>query len=211
MTLLEDRDVQRFVFGHADWAFYEEVCRRTEGRPVFVTYYKGKLEVVTTSFLHERIAFVLHTMIKTLAEESDTPLVTAGRATLRDQDLDEGVEADVSFYVANAHRMQRKRVINLAVDPPPDLAIEVEVTRRLGERRLIYRDMGVPELWRYADGELIVLLKQGDEYVAADRSPTFPQLSPREMAEFVAAGIEADETPWGKGFRRRVRELLAAG
>jgi Uma2 family endonuclease len=150
-------------------------------------------------------------MIRTLAEETDTPLVSVGSTTLRDEALGAAVEADESFYTTNAVRMRQRQEIDLAVDPPPDLAIEVEVTRRLGERRLIYRDMGVPELWRYADGELIVLLKHGDEYVAADRSPTFPQLSPREMAEFVAAGIEADETPWGKGFRRRVREVLAAG
>src|SRR4051812_45763201 len=102
MTLLQEPDLQRFVFSHVDWAFYEDVCRRVEGRRVFVTYYKGKLEVVTTSFLHERISFLLNRMVGVLAEKSGTPIVTAGRATLREPVLDEAVEADVSFYVANA-------------------------------------------------------------------------------------------------------------
>lgn len=208
MTLVQEPDIQRFVFDDADWTFYEDVCRRLERRRAFVTYYKGKLEVVTTSFLHERIAFLLHTIVKVLAEESNTSIITAGRATLRDPALDEGTEPDTSFYTQNAARMRNHRQINLPADPPPDLAIEVEVTRRLGERRLIYRDIGVPELWRYADGELIVLLRRADDYERTDRSPTFPQLAPDEIARFVEAGISADETPWTRDFRRHVQAVL---
>jgi Uma2 family endonuclease len=117
------------------------------------------------------------------------------------------VEADESFYTANAHRMNNKQDIDLDADPPPDLAIEVEITRRLGERRLIYRDMGVPELWRYTTGGLVILVRRGDDYEEVGRSPTFPQLSPQELSGFVTAGLASDETAWIKSFRQRVRQV----
>jgi Uma2 family endonuclease len=208
MTLLQEPELQRFVFDRVDWAFYQDVCRRLDGRHVFVTYYKGKLEVVTTSYLHERISSLLGSMIRVLAEETDTPLASAGPTTLREQAADEGVEADVSFYTVNARRMNDKRDIDLTVDPPPDLAVEVGVTRRLGERRLIYRDMGVPELWRYAADGLTFLVRRGADYERVERSPTFPQLSPQELFGFVASGLASDETPWIKEFRRRVQQVL---
>lgn len=208
MTVAQEPDLQRFVFEHADWDFYEEIHRRLEGRRVFVTYYKGKLEVVTTSFLHERIAFLLYRLLCILSEETATPMTTAGRATLRDVELDEGVEADCSFYVTHAGRMAGKDRIDLAVDPPPDLAIEVEVTRRLGERRLVYRDLGVPELWRFTDQGLSVLLKGAEDYHPADRSPTFPQLSPDDVTALIRTGLSQDDTTWAVATRRHVQDVL---
>jgi Uma2 family endonuclease len=211
MTLLNEPDLQRFVFNHVDWAFYEDVSRRLEGRHVFVTYYKGKLEVVTTSLLHERVAALLYRLLCVVSEETGTPTVTAGRATLRDLLLDEGVEADTSFYFhANAKRMEGKQEIDLKVDPPPDLAVEVEITRRLGERRMIYRDLGVPELWRYSDGTMTVLVRRGDDYVSIKQSPTFPFLSLADIANWIRAGIRQDETTWSVGVRKRVRDAIAA-
>ena len=209
MTLLNEPELQRFIFNHVDWAFYEDVSRRLEGRHVFVTYYKGKLEVVTTSLLHERVAALLYRLLCVLSEETGTPTVTAGRATLRDLVLDEGVEADTSFYFhANAKRMKEKQEIDLKVDPPPDLAVEVEITRRLGERRLIYRDLGVPELWRYADGTVTVLVRQGDDYVSTKQSPTFAFLSVGAIASWIRAGLGQDETTWTAGVRKRVRDAI---
>jgi Uma2 family endonuclease len=207
MSIATERDTQRFVFGDADWSFYDEVLRRVEGRRVFVTYYKGRLEVVTTSFLHEQLSGLTCRLICILAEETQTPLKTVGRTTLREQVLQEGVEADESFYIGpNVARMSRKRDIDLTVDPPPDLAIEIEVTRRLRQRQLIYRDLGVPELWR-SESELKVLVRQGDDYVAADRSPTFPQLAPSEMMALLLQGM-GDETVWAQNVRATIRAAI---
>jgi Uma2 family endonuclease len=202
---------QRLVFTHADWAFYQEVSRRLAGRRVFITYRRGRLEVVTTSFLHEMISALLTEIVRTLAEETNTPFKPAGRATLAREDLDEGTEPDASFYVANQPRMRGRGEIRLPDDPPPDLAIEVEVTRRLGERRTIYQELGVPEVWTYAVAAgLTVLLRQADgTYAAADRSPTFPLLSPAELTSIVQSNLPFDDqTAFTKVFRRRVREAI---
>ena len=202
---------QRFVFGNVDWAFYEEICRRTDDRRVFVTFYKGRLEIVTTSFLHELLSSLLTTMVGVLAEECGTKIIPAGRSTLRRPDLNEAAEPDASFYVANHGRMVGREEIILPDDPPPDLAIEIEVTRRLGVRRSIYQDVGVPEIWVYRAGDgLRVLAREPDgTYAWAGASATFPLLSLAEMSAVVRDGQGQDQTSFVKVFRRRVREALA--
>ncbi len=199
---------QRFVFDAADWGLYEHVSQTLQDRHVFITFYKGRLEIVTVSLLHERIVGLISALIRVLAEETDTSLCGAGMATLRREDMGEGVQADACFYIANEARMRGKKELDLMVDPPPDLAVEVEVTHRLGERKTIYQDLGVPEIWRHFSGRLVIMRKNGDAYETVDRSPTFPQLSPEEIAGFVAAGLTQDETALTKAFRRRVREAI---
>ncbi len=200
---------QRFVFDGVDWAFYQDVRRRLAHRPgVFITYRKGRLEIVTTSWLHEIVSALLAEIVRTLAEETDTPLKPAGRATLDREDLDAGVEPDVSFYVANQPRVRGLDAIALPDMPPPDLAIEVEVTHRLGERRTIYQELGVPEIWIYGQAAgLSVLLRGADgTYAAADRSPTFPLFTAAELTAIVRANLPFDDqTAFTKAFRRQVR------
>lgn len=210
MTIAQTREAGRFVFKTADWKFYQDIRKRLDRQSVFATYYKGMLEVVTTSYLHERISFLLHRLLCILAEETNTPMVTAGRTTLDREDLDLGVEADTSFYIAHVEQMKGKEQIDLKIDPPPDLAIEVEVSRRLGARKLIYRDIGVPELWRFADEALTVMRLEDGNYIPCFQSPTFPQLSAAEMSKLINAGLNDDETNWAMTVRRRVRETLAS-
>jgi Uma2 family endonuclease len=204
----EAEGAQRFLFRDVDWAFYEDVGEKLADRRAFVTYYKGRLEVVTVSLLHERIVGLLTHLVRMLAEETDTPIGGAGMATLQRVDLDEGAEPDSSFYTAHEGQMRGKEKIDLTVDPPPDLAIEVEVTRRLGQRKSIYQDFGVPEVWVYGAGGLTILVRESGRYISADRSPTFPLLSPQELSGFVSTGLVQDETAWAKAFRRRVREAM---
>jgi Uma2 family endonuclease len=211
VTGAPDLGRQRFQFTDVDWAFYETISRQLDDRHVFATYHKGRLELVTVSPLHEVIVALLAAMVRALAEETGTPLGSAGSATLRRPDLNEAVEPDSSFYIANAGRMRGKQTIDLQTDPPPDLAIEVEVTQRLGERKSIYRDLGVPEVWQYGATGLTILVNGSQGYVQVDRSPTFPHLSPQELSGFVTSGIADDETAWIIRFRRRVREAVAGG
>ena len=199
---------QRFVFEQADWLLYEHIGRTLQDQHVFVTYYKGRLEVVTVSYLHERIIALIVMLIRVLAEETETPLASAGMTTLRRKDLAEAIEPDASFYTVNESRMRGKKEIDLSVDPPPDLAVEVEATSRLGARKSIYRDLGVAEVWQYGAGGLTILSKRGDHYEAAERSPTFPQISPQEIFQIVTSGLDKDETKLAKSFRQRVRDLV---
>ena len=205
-------ETQRFVFRgvDVDWAFYQGVRRRA-GRRAFVTFYKGKLEVVTVSCRHERMNGLLTVLVRELAVAAGQPICGSGAATLDREDLDEGMQPDASFYTVHAARMTGKERIDLAVDPPPDLAIEIEVTNRLGERRHISPELGVPELWVCDTAGLTVLMRQPDgTYAPVDRSPTFPLLSPAEMHRYVTAGISQDDTAIQVAFRDHIRAAMAA-
>jgi Uma2 family endonuclease len=204
----EEFDPQRFIFRHTDWVFYKNVSENLANRAAFVTYYKGKLEVVTTSLLHEAITGLFVIMIRVLAEEANVSIKGAGAATLERVDLDEGTAPDASFYIAHELQMRGKQTIDLALDPPPDLAIEVEVTRRLGERKSIYRDLNVPEVWVYTASGLTVLIHQKGQYISVDRSPIFPMLTAQELSGFITAGLNQDETLFAKSFRAKVKEAI---
>jgi hypothetical protein len=68
----------RFVFYDVDWEFYEAVVRRVAGRHVFATYYRGTLEIMSPSYLHDRVARLLYLVIHTLAEQLGMPISSAG-------------------------------------------------------------------------------------------------------------------------------------
>ena len=201
----------RFLFQGVDWDFYTRVDDQV-GPGVRVTYYKGTLELVTLSMLHDATSSVIAVLVSVLAEEAGLPKRNIGSATLRAQPLGVGTQGDLVYYfgpnVARVRpRVESGALFDPAVDPPPDLAVEVEVTNRLGSRLDIYREIGVPEVWRY-HGALTVLELRDGRYEPADRSPTFPLLSPQEIAGFVATGVQVDETTLAVQFRRRVREAM---
>ena len=130
--------------------------------------------------------------------------------TLKRMDLDAGVEPDSSFYTTHEFQMRGRKEIDLSVDPPPDIAIEVEVTRRLGARKSIYREMGVPEIWVCSPEALSVQIQSPEGYIHVDRSVTFPTLNLEEMMEILKTGLEGDETAFAKAFRKRVQQMLTS-
>jgi Uma2 family endonuclease len=209
-TIFSCASTERFVFRQVDWEFYQRTLNQLSGRRAFVTYFNGTLELATVSFWHYRVSRLLLTIVWTLADESDIPIVSAGSATFCRRSCEAGLEPDESFYVANANAVVKKRELDVTLDPPPDLALEVEVTRRLGQRTEIYRELRVPEVWRFSDAGLQVLLRDVNEYHIVDKSPTFPWLAPAEITQFVELGLTIDETAWARKLRDRIREAIAA-
>jgi Uma2 family endonuclease len=203
---------QRFVLDGVDWDFYQVVRRRAGGRRVFVTYHKGRLELTSPSFIHEGAARALGLLVFILAEELGVQVQGCKSTTFARRDLDAGLEPDECFYTANAAAVRGLDQINLERDPPPDLAVEVEISRRLLGRVDIYRELGVPELWRYDGRRLLILLRGADGvYHPAERSPTFPALSPEQAHAFVALHRDtADEAAWAREVRAWVRQQLGS-
>ncbi|MDJ0515474.1 MAG: Uma2 family endonuclease [Trichodesmium sp. MO_231.B1] len=87
--------------------------------------------------------------------------------------MESGIELEQCFYTQNHARMGGKRRVDLNVDPPPNLAIEIDVTSKT--QLNVYAKLGVPELWRYEKNQLKVYLLQGKDYQEVSTSPTFPK------------------------------------
>ena len=200
---------QRFRLSGITWEQYEGLLHSLEGRHLRITYDRGELEFMTVSPEHERAKKILARMLEALTEELDVPILGLGNTTYRREDLERGVEPDECWYIAHEEAMRNCTRIDLTTDPPPDLVIEIEVTRSLLNRISIYESLGTPEIWRY-DGKTLRILLLGDErtYVEAAESATFPGLKASDLARFVAERETMDETRLVKRFRAWVREYL---
>ncbi len=203
---------QRIVFDSADWAMYEGFLKALDNRPVRVTYDRGHLEIMTLSFPHEKSSNLLGRLVEVLTEELNIPLQSAGSTTLKREDLDKGVEADQSYYLENEPMIRDKEEIDLTVDPPPDLALEIDITRSSLNRMGIYAALRVPEVWRY-DGEKLTVyrLDRKGKYRVVDRSVHFPFLPLSEITRFLNLRSQLGETGVVRAFRKWVQEQQAKG
>ena len=98
--------------------------------------------------------------------------------------------------------------LDLAHDPPPDLAIEVEISRSSIDKLAIYADLGVAEVWFY-DGESLRMhvLQSDGTYEIKTRSSQLPQLTTEILEGFLARRHESDETTWIRSFHEWARRL----
>src|SRR4051794_37130457 len=120
---------QRFRLDWVDWDFYEYVLDKLGDRHLFVTFDDGSIELMSPSYKHDVRGRCLGLLVNVLAEELQVRLKGAGSTTFQRKDLKIGLEPDQCFYIKNFERIRGKDKIDLAVDPPPDLAIEIEVSR----------------------------------------------------------------------------------
>ena len=83
-----------------------------------------------------------------------------------------GLEPDVCFYIDNYQAILGKRKLDLNIDPPPDLAIEIDVTSftRIED----YISLAIPEVWIYKQGELNIYQLANNSYLATETSQIFP-------------------------------------
>jgi Uma2 family endonuclease len=205
-TPTEERQILRGV----DWARYEQLLHEYEGTHRRLTYDRGTLEIMVTSHGHERAKKLLARLLEALTEELDIPILGLGNWTLRDETLARGLEADECWYIQHEAMVRDKNDLDLRVDPPPDLVVEVEISRSVLDRLAIYATLKVPEVWRF-DGEALIVCLLGDDgvYTESDKSPSFPQLPLQGLGQFFAQRGKVDETRLIKSFRAWVRKPLA--
>lgn len=203
---------ERLRLDSVDWDFYELLLSRLAHRRLFVTYYRGRLEVMSPSPEHEGATGLLGRIIEAFAEELEVPIVGYRSTTFRRKDLECGLEPDECYYIQHARGMQGRKRIELPIDPPPDLVVEVEISARLGVREAIYAALGVPELWRYDGSRLTICrLQASGKYRRRERSAALPLLPPGEVGRFLALGATLDDTSLVRRFRTWVREQRRPG
>jgi Uma2 family endonuclease len=114
----------------------------------------------------------------TLKKEGRGPIEGAGK------EPDQGL-----FLRENVERMIHKKELDLAIDPPPDLAIEVDHTSNSEAALKTYARIGVPEVWRFVVNEQTLWFGQldGDHYRSVDRSPGLPRLTPPLVMQAIEA------------------------
>ncbi|MBD1824980.1 Uma2 family endonuclease [Cyanobacteria bacterium FACHB-DQ100] len=199
---------QRVQLQEVNWQEFEAILDELgDKRACRIAYSDGVLEIRMPLPEHEVDKELIGDMVKILLEELDVDNECFGSTTFKRQDLAKGIEPDQCFYIENHAVMVGKRRLNFTVDPPPDLAIEVDVTSKTGLEA--YQALGVAELWRFEDGQLRISVLQNGKYQDAKSSPHFPGFA---IAENLTHFLEQSQTEGRrqtlKAFRQWVRSQL---
>jgi Uma2 family endonuclease len=198
---------QRVQLQAVDWQEFEAILDELgDKRASRIAYSDGVLEIRMPLPKHEKAKVLIGDMVKILLEELDIDNECFGSSTFKRQDMAKGIEPDDCFYIENAAQMIGKDRLDLTIDPPPDLAIEVDVTSKTGLEA--YQALGVPELWRFEEGQLRISQLQAGQYQDVNFSPHFPNLA---IADSISQFVERSQTEGRsqtlKAFRQWVRTL----
>lgn len=198
---------QRVLLEDMDWQEFEAILDELgEHRNTRLAYSKGTLEIMAPLPEHEVSKEMISDMVKILLEELGLDRECFGSTTFKRADMKHGIEPDNCFYIQNHARMRGKSRIDLTIDPPPDLAIEIDVTSKT--QLDAYQALGVLELWCY-DRRLKIYVLQNAEYIESSSSPTFPGLTIIEViSEYVERSKTQGSSPTLRAFRQWVREQL---
>jgi Uma2 family endonuclease len=195
-----------------DWRTYTRLLWVFAERPAIrLTYDRGCLEIMSPLPEHESDADFLGCLARALTEELGLPIKGGGSTTFRRRKKQRGLEPDRCYWIANEPKMRGKRRINLRVDPPPDLAIEVDITNSSLDRMSIYATLGVPEVWRL-EGQTLSFHALGTnrKYSVVSQSLSFPMVTPVDLIPFIALRTGQDENSVIRQFRAWVRQQIAA-
>jgi Uma2 family endonuclease len=204
---------QGLLLDNVDWETYKRFLRLFAERPGYrLTYDRGVLEIMSPRSDHESDSYLLGRFVDTLTDELAIR-VRAGRSTtFRRRRKKRGIEPDNSYWIANESKVRGKRIIDLRTDPPPDLAIETDVTHSSLDRMGVYATLGVPEVWRL-EGDVMAfqVLQPNGKYAAVAHSAAFPFVTPADLMRFLALSATQDDTTIVGQFRAWVRQQRPGG
>ncbi|NES80319.1 MAG: alpha/beta fold hydrolase [Moorea sp. SIO2B7] len=166
---------QKILLKDVNWQEFEAILDDLgENRAARVAYENRTLEIMTPLPEHETGKILIGNFLEALLEELDIEFWCLGSTTFKNELMLQGIEPDNCFYIANEAAVRGKDRLDLKVDPPPDLALEIDITSRTHPR--IYQNLGVAELWRFEKGKLQINVLQGGKYVEVEFSPNFVNL-----------------------------------
>jgi Uma2 family endonuclease len=202
---------QLIVLHDISWETYERLLDdRIDSSGPRGTYDRGELEILGPSSEHEIVNRTLALLVELVAAELAIEVINVGSMTFKRQDLQQGFEPDSSFYIQNEERVRDRTQIDLIVDPPPDLVVEIEITRSAIAKLPLYAAIGVPEIWRW-DGERVTILRlAGSEYDEAPASTALPSLTSEVLNRFMAESRTLRRTVWIRQLREWTRSTSAS-
>ncbi len=199
---------QRVLLHDVSWQELEAILEELgEHRAARIAYDNGTLEIMRPLPEHEDNKEIVGDLVKALLEELDIEFRSLGSTIFKNQAMVKGIEPDQCFYIQNEAAVRGKKRLDLEVDPPPDLVLEIDITSRTHPS--IYEVLNVPELWRFERGKLQINVLREGNYVESKHSPNFPEMP---LVEVIPQYLEQSKTAGRnatlKAFRQWVRTQL---
>jgi Uma2 family endonuclease len=183
----QDSVSSQLVLYDVSWETYEKLldifAERSTPR---LTYYQGILALMTPLPEHETYSWTLARLVVILSEELGLEIRGLKSTTWRSQPKQAGLEANECFYIQNEAKVRGKLNLDLRIDPPPDLVIEIDLSRSSIDKMAIYAELCIPEVWRWRNGKLSVhLLNEAQEYIPSETSLAFESFPVKELVKFM--------------------------
>lgn len=186
---------------NVSWTEFESILDELgEKRAARIAYSNSTLEIMVPLPEHEKPNDLISDMIKILLKSAGRRFEPFGSTTFKREGA-AGVEPDACFYIQNYQRMIGRRRLEPG-DPPPDLAIEIDVTSKTTLDA--YEAIAVPELWIYGNGRVKIYLLTDGRYVESDTSANFPEIA---IAQIIPQVVER---AWQVGSYQALEEFEIA-
>ncbi|MBD2088449.1 Uma2 family endonuclease [Microcoleus sp. FACHB-1515] len=185
---------QRVILPDVSWQQFEMLLQELgDDRTSYLTFDRKRLELMTPTAEHQRCNQLIESLILLLADELNVSVSAEGAVLLKRADLLCATEPDSSYYLDRPAPLDR-RVVDLMRDLPPDLVVEVAITKSAINKLAIYAALEISEVWRYVTqageeallkGTLTFYQLQGDRYVETPNSQAFPMLTTDRVVQFL--------------------------
>ncbi len=106
-----------------------------------------------------------------------------------------GAEPDASYYIEHAAQLDGLETIDLRTSPPPDLAVEVDISQQRMEKFSLYAKLRVPEFWRYDRAGLKAFELREHAYHEIAVSAVIPGLPLASLDVFLERRLQANRLP----------------
>ena len=175
------------VIQDVSWRQYQVLLEAFGDLSLPHTYDRGTLEILMSPRKdHDWVKKLVARMIEAASLDLDIGIQSIGSTTLGREDSRRGLQPDECYYFANEALVRGKETLDLNTDPPPDLALEIDVTSSSLPRLPVFAKIGVPEVWRWDGKKLTFLRRAGTgEYRSTARSFAFPFLRPADIERFL--------------------------
>lgn len=200
---------QRVLLQDVTWQEFEAILEELgEQRSTRIAFNNGVLEIMTPLPEHEASKEIIGDLVKALLEELNIEFLSLGSTTFKQAEMMKGIEPDQCFYIQNKAAVRGKIRIDLTIDPPPDLVLEIDITSRTHPS--IYEALRVPELWRFERGTLEIYVWKEGKYTESKVSLVLPMLNLLEVISIYLqqSRIEGRNSAM-RAFRTWVRKELA--
>jgi Uma2 family endonuclease len=194
------------VIPEVTWEQYEALLVElgTDRRIPRINYCHGALEIMSPLAAHERPHRIMADIVKAILDGQNRDWEDFGSTTFK-KPKQAGLEPDTCFYIQNAARVRSLMRLNMDADPPPDLAIEADVTSKTTLET--YGVLGVPEVWIYNEETLTIQCWQGDHYQVTHNSLVFPDVPISElMPRLVHQALQIGTRQMLKNLRERMQD-----
>jgi Uma2 family endonuclease len=193
------------------WSTYESLLQDLPDTPgTRLTYDRGDLLIMVTSPEHDEINRIIATLIQTISEELEVEWRDFGSTTYQRRDLQRGFEPDSCFYFKNEAQMRGKKRLDMQVDPPPDLVVEIDITYPSLNKLPLFAAFGIQEVWRFDGAAMEFYVLSGSDYVKTDNSLALPQVTASVVTRFVIESNSAGRLEWVKKVRGWAEALKAS-